>query len=109
MTATIIHSLFCLGSLTAGVVIGLAFGAVQEAAVRRNRELYGLGKLDSGWAVMPGSMRRTAMFLLILAAIQLLCPLMFSDGCQWWVSGGVAAGYGWCLYRQLRGRIAENR
>jgi hypothetical protein len=58
---------------------------------------------------MPGSMRRTAYFLIILAAIQFICPLMFTNGCQWWVSGGVAAGYGSSLYRDMRRRMGERQ
>jgi hypothetical protein len=103
------HTLFCLASLAAGAFIGLAFGAIQESAARKNQRLYGMGKLDSGWAVMPGSMRRTAAFLAVLAAVQFFCPLLFADGCQWWVSGGIALGYGACLFKQLRRRISANR
>jgi hypothetical protein len=31
-----------------------------------------------------------------------VCPLLFRDGTQWWVSGGVVAGYGWTLFQQLQ-------
>ncbi len=109
MTPTINQILLCGACAAVGAVIGLAFGSIQETAARKNQQLQGRGQLNSGWAVMPGLMRRTAYFLMILAGIQLLCPLMFSNGSQWWVSGGVAAGYGTTLYRQLRRRMAELR
>jgi hypothetical protein len=46
-------------------------------------------------------MGRVAYLLVALLAVQILCPLLFSDGVQWWVSSGVLAGYGTMLYRQL--------
>jgi hypothetical protein len=109
MQFDLIHGLASAGALTVGAIIGLSFGAIQDAAARKYQLLLNRGQLSSGWGVVPGSMRRTAYFLMILAAIQVICPLMFTNGCQWWVSGGVAAGYGTCLYRQLRRRIAASR
>jgi hypothetical protein len=106
MTPVINQTLLWGSCLLVGTVIGLAFGAIQDAAARKNQRLQSRGQLSSGWGVMPGSMRRTAYFLMILAGIQLLCPLMFTNGSQWWVSGGVAAGYGYTLYRQMRRRMA---
>jgi hypothetical protein len=92
--------------LMAGALIGAAFGMIQDAARRRNERLQQNGSLTNGWAVMPGSMRRVAYLLVALAFIQFVCPLLFVDGLQWWVSGGVVAGYGWMLYKQLRARLA---
>lgn len=92
-------------ALLAGGMIGVSFGMIQESAWRRHQKLQGIGKLATGWAVMPGSMGRVAGLLLALALVQLLCPLLFTDGCQWWVSGGVVAGYGAKLFSQLRKRI----
>lgn len=103
------HILASATALSAGVLIGLAFGAIQKAAAKKNQQLQSAGRLQSGWAVMPGSMRRIAYLLVALAGVQLICPLLFTNGCQWWVSGGVAAGYGLCLYWQLRHRLAERR
>ena len=85
-------------------MIGLGFGAMQRAAQRRHERLQSEGKLDNGWAIMPGSMRRVAFLLLILAAIQVVCPMLFAGGTEWWVSGGLVAGYGWMLVQQLRER-----
>ncbi|HWF18278.1 MAG TPA: hypothetical protein VG754_03380 [Verrucomicrobiae bacterium] len=95
--------------LLAGGVIGLTFGIIQTAAQRRNQRLQESGKLTSGWAVMPGSGKRVAYLLVALALVQFFCPLLFNNGSQWWVSGGVVAGYGWTLYKQLRERLAQNR
>jgi hypothetical protein len=37
--------------------------------------------------------------LVVLVAIQVVCPIFFGDNqTQWWVSGGVVAGYGATLY-----------
>jgi hypothetical protein len=44
-----------------------------------------------------------------LVLVQLICPLFFVNGSQWWVSGGVVLGYGSILYRQLRQRQAALR
>ncbi|HVM48695.1 MAG TPA: hypothetical protein VMU04_11750 [Candidatus Acidoferrum sp.] len=91
-----------LAGLVAGVVIGVGFGLCQSLALRRNQRLQQAGELRSGWAVMPGSMRRVGYLLIALVAVQLLCPLLFRDGVQWWVSGGVVVGYGAMLFCQLR-------
>ena len=93
-----------LGGLVAGAAIGLGFGMVQNLALRRNQQLQQAGELKSGWAVMPGSMRRIAYLMVALVAVQVLCPLLFTDGVQWWVSGGVVAGYAVMLFRQLHFR-----
>src|SRR6266478_1355821 len=92
--------------LIAGLVIGVAFGMLQDAARRRNERLEKAGKLNSGWAVMPGSGARVAYLLIALVLIQIICPLLFVNGTQWWVSGGVVAGYGTKLFLQLRQRRA---
>jgi hypothetical protein len=96
-----------LCGLVAGGLIGVSFGMVQDAAGRRYKKLEQSGALNTAWAVMPGSFRRVAYFLVALALIQLLCPLLFTDGCQWWVSGGVVAGYGAILFGQLRQRLSQ--
>ena len=106
MQPEVIQVLSDLAALVAGSLIGLGFGAIQEAAARRYERLQNSGQLTSGWALTPGSMSRTAYLLVALAAVQFLCPLLFKDGCQWWVSGGVVAGYGWSLWRKLRRSMA---
>ena len=47
-------------ALVAGGVIGLSFGMIQDLALRRHQKREQSGDLKSGWAVMPGSMRRVA-------------------------------------------------
>ena len=91
-------------ALVAGTVVGLGFGIVQNNALRRYEARQRAGGLTTGWAVVPGSMRRVAGLLVALALVQLFCPLLFVESSQWWVSGGVVAGYGAMLYRQLRQR-----
>lgn len=96
-----------LSGLVMGGLIGVTFGLVQNAAWRRHQKLEEAGKLKTGWAVMPGSMRRVAYLLVALLLVQILCPLLFTDGTQWWVSGGVVGGYGCVLYSQLRRRLSN--
>ena len=90
--------------LAAGLIVGFGFGALQERARRRHEALEAQGQFKNAWSVMPGSGARVAYLLLTLVAIQFVCPLLFADGTQWWVSAGVAAGYGWSLLRSLRRR-----
>lgn len=96
-------------ALLAGGVIGLAFGALQQAALRRNEERERSGDLNSGWSLMPGAGARVAYLLITLALIQVVCPLLFQEGTQWFVSGGLVAGYGWTLFSQLRARYRAVR
>jgi hypothetical protein len=93
-----------IAGLIAGVIIGVAFGMAQDAARRRNEQREKEGKLTSGWAVMPSSGARVAYLLIALVLIQLICPMLFVSGTQWWVSGGVVLGYGTILFKQLRQR-----
>jgi hypothetical protein len=96
-------------ALAGGLAIGYGFGLVQAAAQRRNERRAQRGQLRSGWAVMPGSGLRVAYLLVMLAVIQVVCPVFFVDGAQWWVSAGVAGGYGAFLFGQLRERRASAR
>ena len=88
--------------LALGAGVGVGFGLIQNLALRRNEKLQHSGTLKTGWGVMPGSMRRVAYLMLILVGVQLLCPLLFADGTQWWVSGGVCLGYGGVIFQRLR-------
>jgi len=94
-------------SLLAGGAIGVGFGMVQHAAYLKYQRRQESGQFNNGWAVMPGSMRRVAYLLMALALVQFTCPLLFNNGCQWWVSGGVVFGYGGMLFKQLRERMAH--
>jgi hypothetical protein len=96
-----------LAGLVAGGLIGVGFGLIQKLALHRNQRRQQAGDLNSGWAVMPGSMRRVAGLLVALVVVQIFCPLLFTDGVQWWVSGGIVAGYGAMLFRQLRLRRSQ--
>lgn len=99
-----IHILDVLRSsvgLLAGGVIGLGFGTIQDAARRRHEKLQQAGKFKDGWSIMPGSGARIAYLLIALLVIQFICPLLFEAGTQWWVSGGLAAGYGWSLLQNI--------
>jgi hypothetical protein len=107
MLQQILNMFQSLAGLLIGVLIGAGFGMVQDAARRRYERKQAEGKFNSGWSVIPGSGARVAYLLILLVAIQLICPLLFRDGIQWWVSGGVAAGYGVMLYLQLRQRLSR--
>jgi len=94
-----------LVGLVAGGVIGLGFGTLQNAALRRNEERQRDGRVNNGWSLMPAAGARVAYLLIALALIQLVCPLLFVDGTQWIVSAGLVLGYGWTLFRQLQLRL----
>jgi len=94
-------------ALIAGVFIGYAFGLIQNAARLRHEKRQLEGKFKNGWSIIPGSGARVAYLLIALLLVQLICPLLFVEGTQWMVSGGVAAGYGWALFQALRVRRKE--
>jgi len=91
-----------LAGLLAGAIIGVVFGFLQRAASRRHEKLQREGRLKSGMGLLPGSARRVAALMLALAMVQIVCPVLFVDSTQWWVSAGVVGGYGWTLFSQLR-------
>jgi hypothetical protein len=107
MQIQIMPLIWSVTAALAGILIGLSFGKLQTLAWRRHQRLAQAGKMDTGWTVMPGSMRRVGYLLVALALVQLLCPLLFTNGYQWWVSGGVVAGYGTILFLQLRQRLSQ--
>ena len=96
-----------MAALAAGGGIGYVFGAIQNAAQRRNQKQEETGNFKSAWRLMPGSGARVMLLLVALVLVQIICPHFFADGTKWWVSGGVAAGYGLALYQQLRQRRAS--
>ncbi len=102
MSTSLIEIIRSLLGLLLGGVVGLGFGLLQDAAHRRLAQRQEDGQLRSGWAVMPGSMRRVAYLLVALVGMQIISPALFTGGIQWWVSGGVACGYGAMLFVQLR-------
>ena len=96
--------LLSIAGIMLGGFIGFSFGTLQNNAQRKYNEKQNSGKFNSGWSVIPGSMRRTAYLLMLLAGIQVLCPFFFDAGnVQWLISAGVVIGYGWTLFMQLRG------
>ncbi|HEY1793019.1 MAG TPA: hypothetical protein VGG34_08875 [Opitutaceae bacterium] len=108
MTQTYNSIILSLLALCAGGVIGVAFGTIQDGARRRHELRQQQGDFKSGWAATPGSFRRVAYLLVALALVQFLFPILFTPGGapQWCVSGGVVLGYGYTLYRQLRGKLS---
>ena len=98
---------WCLLAVLAGGIIGISFGLLQNKAWRRNQQLEQNGNLNNGFAIIPGSMRRVAYLIVALALIQIVCPLLFTNHYEWWVSGGVVGGYGAVLFTQLRRRLAN--
>jgi hypothetical protein len=99
-----------IAALVVGGMIGCAFGALQNVARRQNEKREAEGTMKSGWSLMPGSGVRVAYLLITLVLIQFICPMLFNNGStQWWVSGGVVAGYGLMLALQLRQRLSGNK
>lgn len=88
-------------AFVAGATIGLGFGLIQQAALRRHERRQQSGNVATGWAIMSGSLGRVAYLLVALALVQVTCPMLFVDSTQWWVSGGVVTGYGAVLVREL--------
>lgn len=107
MAHTFIQMLQQITALIVGGAIGVGFGKVQDYARRTNEKRQAEGKVVTGWNVMPGSGGRVALLLLLLVAIQVICPLLFTDGIQWWVTGGLGAGYGVMLYFQLQQKLSR--
>jgi hypothetical protein len=89
-------------ALTVGTAIGAGFGLLQRAALRRHQRQEREGSFNNGWTLLPGSGGRIALLLIMLVVIQVICPVLFVNGIQWWVSGGVLLGYGLVLFGQLR-------
>ncbi len=89
-------------ALLLGTALGAGFGFIQQLAWRRHEKLEQAGSLKTPWSVMPGSMRRIGLLIVALVLVQALCPLLFADGAQWWVSTGVCVGYAAILAARLR-------
>jgi hypothetical protein len=105
MNTQLLNVLIASGAGILGGVIGFGFGLIQKAAQVRNQKRQLNGQLNSGWAVMPGSMTRVAFLMLALLVAQVGCPMLFEGNFQWIVSLGVVAGYGLVLYQQIRDRV----
>ncbi|HKI68194.1 MAG TPA: hypothetical protein VKA67_01290 [Verrucomicrobiae bacterium] len=95
--------------LIAGGLIGASFGLIQNAARRRNEKRQQTGNFNNAWAAMPGAGGRVVFLMVALILVQLICPLLFKDNLKWWVSAGVAGGYGLMLFWQLRQRLSQNK
>jgi len=107
MELTLINVLRTMLAVTAGGLIGYAFGLIQNAARIRYEKKQLEGNFKSGWSIIPGSGARVAYLLVALVLVQVICPLLFEEGTQWVVSGGVAIGYGVVLFQQLSRRRKE--
>ena len=108
MKTQMITALLCLGAAALGGTIGLAFGSLQNAALLRNRKRERDGNTRTLWVLMPGSAGRIAFLLMVLAVVQIVCPMFFEkEGMQWIISGGVILGYGWTLLDQVRLRSSH--
>jgi hypothetical protein len=92
-----------------GGLIGLAFGAVQQAARQRYERRRENGTLSNPWSAMPGSLGRVAFLMFTLLVIQMFCPILFEGNIQWIVSAGVVLGYCWMLLREFRKRYVVPR
>ncbi len=109
MNANLLNIVQWLIASFAGGGLGLAFGLLQKWARQRYEKLQQADALRSEWVVVRGSSRRIIVLLAALGLAQIICPFLFSAGGQWWFSGGVMAGYGVMLYRQIRLRLTAAR
>ena len=103
-----IEPIISLAAVIIGGAIGFVFGTFQNAAQIKNEKRAERGNYGAGWTAMPGSMSRVAMLLVVLVAIQVLCPLFFRGNIEWLVSAGVLIGYGSAFVSKL-GRHSEGR
>ena len=76
--------------LILGLVIGGAFAWLQLQALRRNELLEKRQELPTLLKQIPGSGARVAFLLVALVLVQVLVPAAN----KWWLTGGLAAGYG---------------
>jgi len=109
MTTEFLTMLQSALGLLVGSLIGASFGMIQNAARRRNEKRQQAGEFNNGWAAMPGAGGRVVYLLVALVLVQIICPLLFKDSVKWWVSAGVAGGYGFMLFWQLRQRLSQNK
>jgi hypothetical protein len=100
-----IHTLLSIFGFIVGGLIGAAFGAIQNSATLRHEKQEAAGGLKSGWALIPGSMRRVAFLMVALVLVQIGMPMLFDGMSQWMVSAGVMLGYGWMLYVEFRRKV----
>ena len=91
----------------AGLLVGLAFGLIQQNASLRYQKKQLEGTYKSNWGVVPGSFSRIGYLLIALILVQVVCPILFESISQWFVSGGLALGYGYVQFRQLMRRRRE--
>jgi len=85
--------------VTLGVLIGGAFAWLQMQALRRNELLEKRQALPTLLKQLPGSGGRIAFLLIALVLVQVVAP----NADKWWLSGGLAVGYGApFLYRLLQ-------
>jgi|WetSurMetagenome_2_1015567.scaffolds.fasta_scaffold21332_4 hypothetical protein len=98
-------TLLTFAGFIVGGLIGLAFGAIQNFALRRNEKRQQEGQLRSGWMAMPGSMSRVAFLMIALVLVQIGMPMLFDGVSQWMVSAGVVLGYGWMLFVEYRRKV----
>jgi hypothetical protein len=108
MNTSMMISLISTIGFIVGALIGLAFGAVQRAARRKNERRQADGMTSNAWMSMPGSMSRVAFLMIALVLVQVGCPLFFEDNIQWMVSAGVVLGYGWMLFQDFRKRTTPH-
>lgn len=97
--------LLILSAAVLGAIIGYSFGLAQQIAQKRYAMKNRSGSLSSVWGVVPGSGIRVAYLLVLLVAVQFLCPLFFDGDAQWVVSIGVVLGYGWTLAGDLKRKL----
>ncbi len=92
--------LFHLAGVVAGSVLGCTFGLFQAVVSRHNEKHPDAEELKTRGSPWFETDACAAYLLVILIAIQLICPVLLPGGMEWWASSGVLLGYGAVLFRQ---------
>ena len=107
MNTLFINTILFLSAIATGSGIGFLFGTLQNAALKRNKDLHKASKFKPEFNMMSGSLSRIAILLVFLALLQIIFPILFEGITQWIVSAGIVIGYGWTLLIRLRNRLAD--
>jgi len=75
-------------ALLVGGAIGFGFGTISSSTRPKKDAPPSAGKLKTTLHNALGSGRRTAYLLVALLLVQIVFPLLFANGVQWWIYGG---------------------
>jgi hypothetical protein len=103
MDAGMTYTIISLGALLFGGAVGIIFGILQHRALLRDQKRQEGKSLKRRRLVIPSSFRRIFYLIMLLMAIQYVCPFLFRDSStQWILTAGIVIGYGWTLLKRIR-------